>query len=77
LPSIFQAREVVIIATGSSKALALQKCVEGGVNHMWPLSFLQMHPHAMIVVDEDATLEMKVMTVKSFKAMEAADTDIR
>lgn len=31
---------------------------------MWTLSSLQMHPHPMIVVDEDATLELQVKTVK-------------
>jgi glucosamine-6-phosphate deaminase len=61
---MFQAREVVIIITGAHKALALQKCIEGGVNHMWTLSSLQLHPHPMIVVDEDATLELQVKTVK-------------
>jgi hypothetical protein len=60
----FQAREVVIIITGAHKAPALQKCIEGGVNHMWTLSSLQLHPHPMIVVDEDATLELQVKTVK-------------
>lgn len=65
-----QAREVVIIITGPHKALALQKCIEGGVNHMWTLSSLQLHPHAMIVVDEDATLELQVKTVKYFKSIE-------
>jgi hypothetical protein len=60
----FQAREVVIIITGAHKASALQKCIEGGVNHMWTLSSLQLHPHPMIVVDEDATLELQVKTVK-------------
>lgn len=59
-----QAREVVIIITGAHKALALQKTIECGVNHMWTLSSLQMHPYAMIVVDEDATLELQVKTVK-------------
>ena len=59
-----KAREVVIIITGAHKSLALQRCIEGGVNHMWTLSSLQLHPHAMIVVDEDATLELQVKTVK-------------
>ena len=59
-----QAREVIIIVTGVQKALALQKCIEGGVNHMWTLSALQMHPHSMIVCDEDATLELQVKIVK-------------
>lgn len=31
---VLQAKEVVIIANGASKAVALQKAVEGGVNHM-------------------------------------------
>lgn len=59
-----KAREVVIIITGAHKALALQKCIEEGVNHMWTLSSLQLHPHPLIVIDEDATLELKVKTVR-------------
>ena len=62
--TVLEAREVVIIIIGAHKALALQKCIEGGVNHMWTLSSLQLHPHPMIVVDEDATLELQVKTVK-------------
>jgi 6-phosphogluconolactonase/glucosamine-6-phosphate isomerase/deaminase len=59
-----KAREIVVIVTGAQKALALQKCIEGGVNHMYTLSALQMHPHSMVVCDEDATLELQVKTVK-------------
>jgi hypothetical protein len=62
--TVLEAREVVIIITGAHKALALQRCIEGGVNHMWTLSSLQLHPHPMIVVDEDATLELQVKTVR-------------
>jgi glucosamine-6-phosphate deaminase len=62
--TVLEAREVVVIILGQRKALALQRCVEQGVNHMWTLSSLQLHPHPMIVVDEDATLELQVKTVK-------------
>ena len=62
--TVMDAREVVIIVTGPHKALALQKCIEGSVNHMWTLSALQLHPKAIIAVDEDATLELQVKTVK-------------
>ena len=62
--TVLEAREVLIVITGAHKALALQRCIEGGVNHMWTLSSLQLHPHPMIVVDEDATLELQVKTVK-------------
>ena len=68
--TILDAREVVIIINGSHKAFALAKCVEEGVNHMWTVSSLQMHKNAMIVCDEDATLELRVKTVKYFKGLE-------
>ncbi|KZF19574.1 hypothetical protein L228DRAFT_214594 [Xylona heveae TC161] len=68
--TVLDAREVVIITTGAHKAQALQKSIEGGVNHMWTLSGLQLHPHVMIVADEDATLELQVKTVKYFKSIE-------
>jgi glucosamine-6-phosphate deaminase len=73
---LLQAREVVIIITGAHKALALQKCIEGGVNHMWTLSSLQAHPHALLAVDEDATLELQVKTVKYFKSIERVATTV-
>ncbi|KAK3067793.1 Glucosamine-6-phosphate isomerase (Glucosamine-6-phosphate deaminase) (GNPDA) (GlcN6P deaminase) [Teratosphaeriaceae sp. CCFEE 6253] len=72
--TVLDAREVVIVVTGAHKALALQRCIEGGVNHMWTLSALQLHPHALCVVDEDATLELHVKTVKYFKSIEQVAT---
>lgn len=62
--TVLDAKEVVTIATGARKAAALQKCIEGGVNHMWTLSGLQLHPYSLVVADEDATLELQVKTVK-------------
>ncbi|CCF42306.1 glucosamine-6-phosphate isomerase [Colletotrichum higginsianum] len=68
--TVMEAREVVIIVNGANKSIALQKAIEGGVNHMWTLSCLQLHPYSMIVADEDATLELQVKTVKYFKSIE-------
>ncbi|QPG94425.1 Glucosamine-6-phosphate isomerase 1 [Epichloe festucae Fl1] len=68
--TVLEAREVVVIILGQRKSLALQRCIEQGVSHMWTLSSLQLHPHPMIVVDEDATLELQVKTVKYFKSIE-------
>lgn len=73
--TVLEAREVVAIVTGQRKASALQHCVESGVNHMWTLSSLQMHPHPMLCVDEDATLELRVKTVKYFKSIEKVALD--
>ncbi|KAH8658245.1 putative glucosamine-6-phosphate isomerase [Xylariales sp. PMI_506] len=68
--TVMDAREVVIIATGAAKALAVQQAIEGGVSHMCTLSCLQLHPCSMVVVDEDATQELKVKTVNYFKGVE-------
>jgi glucosamine-6-phosphate deaminase len=67
--TVMDAREVVVIITGAHKALAMHKCIEEGVNHMWTVSAIQMHPRACIVCDEDATLELRVKTVKYFKGL--------
>jgi glucosamine-6-phosphate deaminase len=68
--TITDAREVLIIVNGYNKARALQAAVEGGVNHMWTLSCLQMHPKAVIVCDEAAADELKVGTMRYFKDIE-------
>ncbi|KAJ5242368.1 Glucosamine-6-phosphate isomerase 2 [Penicillium citrinum] len=75
--TIMDSREVVIVATGAHKAIAVQKGLEEGVNHMWTLSALQLHPHPLIVCDCDATLELKVKTVRYFESIENSGTDAR
>ena len=65
--TVLDSREVVIIVNGYKKARALQKVVEEGINHMWTLSALQNHPNGIIVCDEEATMELKVGTVKYFR----------
>ena len=68
--TVLDAEEIVIIISGHNKARALAKVVEEGVNHMWTVSALQLHPKGMIVCDEDSTYELKVGTVKYFKDIE-------
>lgn len=68
--TLLDAEEVLILVTGHNKALALQACVEGAVNHLWTISALQLHRRAIVVCDEPATQELKVKTVKYFKQLE-------
>jgi glucosamine-6-phosphate deaminase len=68
--TVMSAREVLIIVSGRNKARALRAVVEEGMNHMWTLSCLQMHPNAIIVCDDDAAEEMMVRTVRYFKDIE-------
>lgn len=68
--TIMDAKEVMILVSGYAKAAALQKGIEEGVNHMYTISILQLHPKVIVVCDEDATMELKVQTFKYFKDME-------
>jgi glucosamine-6-phosphate deaminase len=75
IATVLDAKEVLIIVNGLSKARALRHAVEEGVNHMWTISALQLHPRGMIVCDEHATYELKVGTYKHFKSIETKNLD--
>jgi glucosamine-6-phosphate deaminase len=73
--TVMGAEEVVIIVNGHNKARALRQAIEEGINHMWTISALQMHPKGIIVCDEEATAELKVGTANYFKDIESANLD--
>lgn len=73
--TVMDARQVLIIVSGHNKARALQQAVECGVNHMWTVSCLQLHPHGIIVCDDASTVEMKVATANYFKDIEKNNLD--
>ena len=68
--TVMDAREVLVIVNGHSKALAVQQAVEGSVNHMWTITALQLHQRGIIVCDEPSTSELKVGTYRYFKEIE-------
>ncbi|MGL5938055.1 MAG: glucosamine-6-phosphate deaminase [Phocaeicola sp.] len=71
--TVLDAKEVLIICNGHSKARALQQAVEGGISQMWTISALQMHKHGIIVCDEAACAELKVSTYNYFKDIEKSN----
>ncbi len=73
--TVMDAEEVLIIVNGHNKARALHHTIEEGINHMWTISALQTHRKGLIVCDEEATVELKVGTVKYFKDIESANLD--
>ena len=68
--TILDARKVMILATGPKKARALRHAIEGSYNHQWTLSALQTHPAGIIVCDDRAAEELKVVTYRYFKDIE-------
>ncbi|MFA7199951.1 MAG: glucosamine-6-phosphate deaminase, partial [Bacteroidales bacterium] len=68
--TIMDARQVLLVVSGVSKAEALKQAVEGPISHMWTVTALQMHPKAIIVCDEAAAAGLKTETVRYFKDIE-------
>ena len=57
--TVLKARHLVLLAFGSGKAEAIEETVEGGVSAFCPASALQLHPHATIIVDEEAASRLR------------------
>jgi glucosamine-6-phosphate deaminase len=75
--TVMAADEVMILITGLNKAVALHMCIEEGMNHMWTVSAIQDHPKSIIVCDRDATMELKVKTVKYFEGLAATEEKLQ
>lgn len=58
--TILDARHLVLIATGGSKAAPIALAVEGPLTAMVPASALQLHPHATVILDAPAAAELRL-----------------
>ena len=74
--TLMESKEVMILANGYKKARAVYHGVEGGVNHLWTISALQLHRRAVLVIDEMAASDIKVKTYRYFKEIEAKNLDL-
>jgi glucosamine-6-phosphate deaminase len=54
MATILQARSIVLLATGRSKASCVDRLLRGPITTGLPASFLQLHPAVHVVVDEAA-----------------------
>lgn len=53
LKSIMNAKKIVLIATGKSKAQAVNELINGEINEAWPCTILRNHPDVVIYVDSE------------------------
>lgn len=60
LGTILDARHLVLIATGAGKAAAVAAMVEGPVSAFCPASVLQLHPHVSVLLDDEASAELRL-----------------
>jgi glucosamine-6-phosphate deaminase len=61
LATIMEARHVVLVATGRSKAEAVHQLVEGPVSALWPATILQHHPHVTVLLDDAAARRLQLV----------------
>jgi glucosamine-6-phosphate deaminase len=61
LGTIMEARHLILVATGRSKAEAVHHLVEGSVSAMWPATILQHHPHATVLLDDAAARRLQLV----------------
>ena len=56
--TILEARELILLATGASKAGIVARAVEGPITAMVSASAIQIHPNCKVIVDADAAGEL-------------------
>lgn len=56
--TILEARRIVLLATGASKAKAVARAIEGPITAAVTASALQLHPDVTFLVDEEAAAEL-------------------
>lgn len=61
LATIMEARHIVLVASGRSKAEAVHQLVEGAVSAMWPATVLQLHPHVSVLLDDAAGRRLQLV----------------
>lgn len=74
--TLMDSEEIMILADGYKKARAVYHGIEGGINHLWTISALQLHRKTVIVIDEKAASDLKVKTYKYFKEIECKKLDL-
>lgn len=57
--SVMRAKNIVLFATGTHKAEAIKRLIEGPVSEDFPASILMTHPNITIIVDQEAGALLK------------------
>ncbi len=74
--TLMDSDEIMILADGYKKARAVYHGIEGGINHLWTISALQLHRRTLMVIDESAASDIKVKTYRYFKEIEVKKLDL-
>src|SRR6267143_615637 len=64
--TILEARNLLLVASGKSKAKAIAQAVEGPVTSLVTASALQLHRDAIVIVDEEAATDLTMRDYYEF-----------
>jgi glucosamine-6-phosphate deaminase len=64
MATILQARSIVLLATGRSKAHCVAQALRGPITPHLPASFLQLHHDVEVMLDEAAAMELGDLTLR-------------
>lgn len=62
IKNIMFSKKIILVATGNNKAKAVYNMVYGKITEEVPASFLQLHPDVVVIIDEEAALELHMET---------------
>ncbi|UCZ53639.1 glucosamine-6-phosphate deaminase [Bacillus shivajii] len=68
IATIMKSKQVVLLASGKSKADALKQLIEGEVTESCPATVLQNHPNLMIIADHEALSKLSKSTLEQIEA---------
>lgn len=58
--TVLEAKKLLLLANGAKKAKIVAEFIEGPVTSMVTASALQLHPDAVVIIDEEAASELKM-----------------
>lgn len=68
LQDIMEAKQIVLLATGTNKAQVMADLFHSEINEFMPASIIKRHPNAMIIVDQDAAALLPAGVCKTLSA---------
>ncbi|MBK8946530.1 MAG: glucosamine-6-phosphate deaminase [Ignavibacteriae bacterium] len=67
--TIMDAKELLLVASGESKAEAIKAAVEGPITAMCPASIIQMHKEAFVIIDKNAASSLSGTYVDTWESL--------
>lgn len=69
--TVLDARELLFLASGTSKAEAVSRLATGEITTAWPITALKTHPQATLLIDDEAASALPAPVLQQLKQARA------